>query len=198
MSYGHLKYHLIGCDFAPRIGAAPDRLASAGGPSLAMIINWQGYQVILPSHCPEAAFAVDGGPSIAERMSKVGVTFRRADNKRVAQMGALGGWDQMRQRMKGEEGRPMIYTFSTCVDSIRTIPALQHDQDKPEDLDTDGEDHAADEWRYACMSRPYQPMAAQPKKPDQLIYEVKPDGRVMANMSVMELVQAKMRRKARD
>jgi hypothetical protein len=38
----------------------------------------------------------------------------------------------------------------------------------------------------------------QPKKPDELIYEVKPDGRVMANMSVMELVQAKMRKKARD
>jgi hypothetical protein len=151
------------------------------------------YGVIDP-----AAFAVDGGPSIAERMAKVGVSFRRADNKRVAQMGALGGWDQMRQRMKGEEGRPMIYCFSTCVDSIRTIPALQHDLDKPEDLDTDGEDHAADEWRYACMSRPYQPMRAAPKKPDELIYEIKPDGRVQANMSVMELVQAKMRKKARD
>jgi hypothetical protein len=151
------------------------------------------YGVIDP-----AAFAVDGGPSIAERMAKVGVSFRRADNKRVAQMGALGGWDQMRQRMKGEEGRPMIYCFSTCVDSIRTIPALQHDLDKPEDLDTDGEDHAADEWRYACMSRPYQPMRAAPKKPDELIYEIKPDGRVVANMSIMELVQAKMRKKARD
>jgi len=146
-----------------------------------------------------AAFAVDGGPSIAERMHKTGVSFRRADNKRVAQMGALGGWDQMRQRMKGDgDGRPMIYCFSTCVDSIRTIPALQHDQDKPEDLDTDGEDHAADEWRYGCMSRPYQPFKAADKKPDQLIYEVKPDGRVMANMSVYELVQAKMRKKARD
>jgi hypothetical protein len=152
------------------------------------------YGVIDP-----AAFAVDGGPSIAERMSREGVTFRRADNKRVAQMGALGGWDQMRQRMKGDgDGRPMIYTFSTCVDSIRTIPALQHDLDKPEDLDTDGEDHAADEWRYACMSRPYQPMRAAEKKPDQLIYEIKPDGRVVSNMSIMELVQAKMRKKARD
>jgi hypothetical protein len=151
------------------------------------------YSVLDP-----AAFAVDGGPSIAERMAKVGATFRRADNKRVSQLGALGGWDQMRQRMKGEEGRPMIYCFSTCTDSIRTIPALQHDPDKPEDLDTDGEDHAADEWRYGCMSRPYQPHKVVEKKPDTLIYEVKPDGRVRANMSVMELVQAKMRKKARD
>jgi hypothetical protein len=68
----------------------------------------------------------------------------------------MGGWDQLRARLVGDgEGRAMIVTFSTCVDSIRTIPFLQHDPDKPEDLMTDSEDHAADEWRYACMSRPY-------------------------------------------
>jgi hypothetical protein len=64
------------------------------------------------------------------------VPFRRADNARVPQRGAMGGWDQMRGRMLGESERPMIYCFSTCVDSIRTIPALQHDKDRPEDLDT--------------------------------------------------------------
>ena len=61
----------------------------------------------------------------------------------------------MRARMRGEDDRPMIYCFSTCVDSIRTIPILQHDANKAEDLDSNMEDHAADEWRYACMSRPY-------------------------------------------
>lgn len=88
-----------------------------------------------------AIFAQDGGPSMAERMMKCGVTWRRADNKRVAGSGSIGGWDQMRQRMQGEDDRPMIYCFSTCTDSIRTIPTLQHDTNKPEDLDTDGEDH---------------------------------------------------------
>ncbi len=99
-----------------------------------------------------AIFAEDGGPSIAERM---GIPWRPADNKRVARQGHIGGWDQMRDRMVGEDDRPMIYCFNTCSDSIRTIPVLQHDQNKPEDLDTNGEDHAADEWRYACMSRPW-------------------------------------------
>ena len=47
----------------------------------------------------------------------------------------------------------MIYCFSTHADSIRTIPALQHDSARPEDVNTESEDHAADEWRYACMSR---------------------------------------------
>lgn len=106
-----------------------------------------------------AAFAEDGGPSIAHRMMDRGVFFRPADNKRVTQRGAMGGWDQMRSRLNGdEEGRPMLLFFSTCVDSIRTIPALQHDQDRPEDLDTSAEDHAADETRYACMSRPWTPV----------------------------------------
>lgn len=95
-----------------------------------------------------ALFKVDGGPSQAERMAKRGVLFRHADNSRIS------GWDQLRQRLAGDDA-PMIYWFDTCVDSIRTIPALQHDEDKPEDVDSDGEDHAGDSARYACMSRPY-------------------------------------------
>lgn len=106
-----------------------------------------------------AAFSQDGGPSIHERImlgSGSKVVFRRADNKRVATLGALGGWDQMRSRLIGEAAeRPMLVFFENCIDSIRTIPLLQHDKDNIEDVDTDGEDHAADDVRYACMSRPW-------------------------------------------
>lgn len=28
-------------------------------------------------------------------------------------------------------------------------------EERPEDVNTEFEDHAADEWRYACMSRPF-------------------------------------------
>jgi hypothetical protein len=102
-----------------------------------------------------SAFKQDGGPSLAERMSTAGVYFSPADNSRIPRSGATGGWDQMRSRFVGDGVRPMIYCFSTCTDSIRTIPLLQHDKDRPEDLDTNMEDHAADDWRYACMSRPW-------------------------------------------
>lgn len=115
-----------------------------------------------------AAFSSDGGPSIHERIllgSNKKVSFRRADNKRVARNGAMGGWDQMRARFIGEDGRPMIYCFNTCLDSIRTIPLLQHDALNIEDINTEMEDHAADEWRYACMSRPYTKPVNKPKKP---------------------------------
>ncbi len=106
------------------------------------------YSVLDP-----AAFASDGGPSIAERLGVNG--FRRADNARVARLGAMGGWDQLRQRLVGVDGTPMLYVFNTCTALIRTLPALQHDPDRPEDVDTDSEDHAPDDARYACMSRPW-------------------------------------------
>jgi len=94
-----------------------------------------------------AAFARDGGPSIAER---IGLGFRRADNSRVAQGGRMGGWDQVRERLRSTG----LYIFSTCTHLIRTLPALQHDRHRPEDVDTESEDHAGDALRYLCMSRP--------------------------------------------
>lgn len=131
------------------------------------------YGVLDPS-----AFREDGGPSIAERINdrlllKKLIGFHRADNARVSKAdgndrgGPMGGWDHVRGRLIGTAkkdehgtvdwsvGRPMIYFFATCVDSIRTIPVLQHDPHRAEDLDTTAEDHAADDVRYACMSRPW-------------------------------------------
>lgn len=105
-----------------------------------------------------AIFESSRGPSIASRFaayrpdwdkSTSPVIWRRGENKR------LPGWSQVRQRMLPDgDGKPMLYVFSTCVDSIRLIPSMQHDKNKPEDLDTESEDHVADEWRYGCMSRP--------------------------------------------
>lgn len=99
------------------------------------------------------------GPSIAEEMSQHGILQRRADNSRLA------GWEQVRRRMLGNNGIPMLYAFATCASSIRTIPALQHDETKPEDVDTDGDDHDGDQWRYACMSRPWVAPAPAAEKP---------------------------------
>jgi Terminase large subunit, T4likevirus-type, N-terminal len=116
-----------------------------------------------------ATFIADGGPSIAERMFNEGVRFRQADNRRVARHGAMGGWDMLRHRLKGDlDGRPMLYFFETCIHTIRTLPALQHDASNPEDVDTDSEDHAADTVRYACMSRPWIRKAPEPPKKTEL------------------------------
>lgn len=146
------------------------------------------------------AFQVDGGPSHAEIMAKEGVFFRRADNKRIPERGAMGGWDQVRARLKGDEDsdfKPLLYVFSTCRDLIRTLPALQHNENKPEDADSTGEDHAPDECRYACMSRPYQPTKREVKKDTKLEYKAQPDGRIIANKSVFEIIMDKQKRKER-
>lgn len=114
-------------------------------------------------------FAEDGGPSIGARMALRKVFFRPGDNKRVAHAGAMGGWDQLRARLKGDGEKPAIYFFSACRDLIRTLPALQHDPGNAEDCDSDGEDHAPDSARYAAMSRPYTaplPASADDTEPD--------------------------------
>jgi hypothetical protein len=143
------------------------------------------YGVLDPS-----AFASDGGPSIAERMASRGVFFRRADNARVSRRGAMGGWDQLRARLRGDGERPAIYFFSTCVDSIRTIPALQHDSIRPEDVNTESEDHAGDDVRYACMSRPYIQIIDKPV--EDKILSVGPDNQVTLD----DIVQSQRKQSA--
>lgn len=94
------------------------------------------------------------GMSVEEQIRNVfgGVIFRKGDNTR------LPGKMQLHERLKfDEDGRPMLYVFTTCRDFIRTIPSLVYDARKPEDIDTAGEDHVYDETRYFLMSRPIAP-----------------------------------------
>ncbi len=89
------------------------------------------------------------GESIAETAARSGLSFTPGDNNRVA------GWMQLHYRMQFDGGGyPRMYVFSGCRAFIRTIPQLQYDAQRPEDLDSSQEDHAADEARYFCMSRP--------------------------------------------
>lgn len=110
-----------------------------------------------------AIFATDGGPSIGERFAARHQLFRPADNRRTGKLGASAGWDLVRQRLIGDDGVPMLYLFSTCTNLIRTLPVMQHDQARPEDLDTNAEDHAVDALRYACNSRPWM-RAEEPRR----------------------------------
>lgn len=117
-----------------------------------------------------AIYIRDGGPSIGETMALHRCNWRRADNKRKT------GAEQLRQRLTGFDGRPMLYFLDCCEDSIRTIPTLQHDDKDVEDVDTEAEDHAYDETRYAVMSRPWIPAPPRlegsglPKLPGQYTF----------------------------
>lgn len=135
------------------------------------------YGVLDPS-----AFSQHSGPSQAERMAGENVRFRKADNNRIA------GWDMVRDRLCGIDGdpnvaygvgMPMWYTFHTCQHIIRTLPALQHDLNDPEDCDTTGEDHAPDTLRYGFMSRPWR----RPRPPA----EQEPDFKLLQNATMNDL-----------
>lgn len=99
------------------------------------------------------------GESIAAVASRYQVYFNRGDNKRIP------GWMQLHYRMEFDQnGIPMLYVFKNCKAFIRTLPLLQYDEQMPEDLDTTGEDHVADEARYFLMSRPIGPRGAPKPK----------------------------------
>jgi hypothetical protein len=114
-------------------------------------INWNG-NVADPSIFIEA-----GGPSIYSQMQEgakqkgFALIFGAADNSRVA------GWLKFRTQLEAtlldDFETPGLWVFDNCTHFIRTVPVLQSDPDKPDDVDTKAEDHAGDEARYAIMSR---------------------------------------------
>lgn len=103
-----------------------------------------------------ALWNAETGESIAEKAAHRQVFFQKGDHERLA------GWLQCHYRLSFDEnGYPMFYVFKNCKGFIRTIPTLVYDDHRPEDIDTDGEDHIADEWRYLLMSRPIKPRMEQ-------------------------------------
>jgi len=98
------------------------------------------------------------GESYAEIMINAGLNLIKADNDRI------NGMARYREALaKAPDGTPWYQMFSSCYDSIRTIPALVYDKTRVEDVDTDGEDHCWDRDRYFFMSRPSPAIRKEPK-----------------------------------
>lgn len=88
-----------------------------------------------------------GGQTIAETFARYGIQWLPASNRRV------DGANLMHQYFRWTETTlPKFRYFNTCIDSIRTIPSLIHDEHRPEDVDTRGDDHCYDSDRYFLMS----------------------------------------------
>lgn len=110
--------------------------------------------------CDPACFDRSRGDSVADQMRPTdgapGVYFVPGDNTRLA------GKMQVHERLRfGPDGKPMMYVFTTCKDWLRTVPNLPYSMTKPEDVDTNAEDHAYDETKYFLMAHP---LAAQKAK----------------------------------
>lgn len=92
-----------------------------------------------------AAFAKAGySETAAEVFERHGVTGLIASAKE-----RIVGWNAVHTYLRWDlSTAPKLQVFDTCVNLIRTIPLLIHDELHPEDVDSRGEDHAADELRY--------------------------------------------------
>lgn len=73
----------------------------------------------------------------------------------------LDGWRRVREYLAwtpdgggGVAVSPMLAIGANCRYLIKSLPNLIHDETRVEDLDTDGDDHAADALRYGLVSRP--------------------------------------------
>ena len=98
------------------------------------------------------------GESIAQCAARHGVYFTKGDHARIP------GWMQLHYRLAFDEnGFAQMYVFRNCRAFIRTLPLLQYNTQMGEDLDSDGEDHIADETRYFLMSRPIKPRLTEKK-----------------------------------
>jgi len=93
------------------------------------------------------------GESIAETFAKAGVGLIQADNDRI------NGWQRLHHWLietAGQDDTPLLRFYRHgCQYTIRTLPLMVSDPKRPGDIKSKAvEDHAADETRYAVMSRP--------------------------------------------
>ena len=77
--------------------------------------------------------------SVAGLFAKEGVHFLKAIKRKKGE-----GIENLREYLKVVNGYSRLKVMSHCRNLIRTLPMLQIDKNKPDQYDSDGEDHAAD------------------------------------------------------
>lgn len=153
-----------GCTGTPNVGVKmePSAVAAEVRRIEAEDDNLKGRKILRVGD--PAIWGTQSGESIGALFEKQRIYFERGDNNR------LQGKMQVHHRLAfDEDGRPMLYVFSTCRNFIRTVPNLVYDDKDVEDIDTDGEDHIYDELRYVCMKNPIAPRVNKP--PQLVVYD---------------------------
>jgi hypothetical protein len=96
------------------------------------------------------------GTTIAGQYGRQGIVLR------VANMDRVNGWAEVLQRLGDPDGgvAPTLFIHKRCGRLIETLPALQHDPNRPEDVlkvdadeDGAGGDDAADALRYLVATK---------------------------------------------
>lgn len=109
-------------------------------------------RAVNPGPADSAIYATENGVCIADDMARVGCGWTEAQKGPGSR---INGWERMRRLLKDAKPRPMespgLLVFSTCRQFLRTVPVLGRDKTKTDDVDTNAEDHVADEVRYRCQ-----------------------------------------------
>ena len=109
--------------------------------------NLKGHKILRVGD--PAIWTSQGTESIGSLMERERVFFEKGNHDRI------NGKMQCHHRLAfNDKGLPKFQVFKTCKHFIRTVPNLVYDEANVEDVDTDGEDHIYDEWRYVCMRNP--------------------------------------------
>jgi len=88
------------------------------------------------------------GESVAETLARYRLPMVKGDNDR------LNGWQRCHELLRlAPDGFPWVTVDVACKYGVRTVPAQQSDQTNADDLDTNGDDHWVDAFRYGAMSR---------------------------------------------
>jgi hypothetical protein len=107
---------------------------------------------VKPGPADSSIFDEQNADSPAKIQERHNVRWRAADKSPGSR---IRGWSLLRARLiaalYGNREQPHLYAFNTCVQFKRTVPSLPRDTNKPEDVDTDAEDHTGDETRYMCL-----------------------------------------------
>ena len=114
--------------------------------------EWGLHMRCTPGPADSSIFDEINGDSPAKQQAALGVYWTKADKTPGSRMRR---WALMRNRMTASLKPRMedagIFIFNTCPQFIRTIPVLPRDAKKPDDIDTDAEDHVADESGYRLL-----------------------------------------------
>ena len=151
---------LYGCNGTPNVGVKwePSDVAEEMHRIEAEDPNLKGRKIHRIGD--PAIWGSDGTESIGALFERQRIYFEKGNHERI------NGKMQIHHRLSFNEGGiPLFYCFSTCKNFIRTIPALVYDDVKVEDIDTDGEDHIYDEFRYVAMANPIAPPVRALPKP---------------------------------
>ena len=93
----------------------------------------------------------DTGKSTSDIFAENGQYLTKADNNRVTGWLAVHEWLKIVEDEQGQK-TTKLHIFSNCINLIRTLPAVQHDEKNPNDVANEPHEltHAPDALRYFC------------------------------------------------